>query len=175
MCGYAAPLFLLCGLASRASGQGNPPSPVYLLGKAYGVMDAQISGPGWLQDQATFDVTAKIPASLPKDRVHQIPLMLRSMLQERFKLAVHVDQKTMPAYALVVDPKGLKMQPAATGDTTDQGCVSAYLQGGSNATSTWPILQSTFKESFRNRCRWWIELVFPASTISSSPGLDEPC
>jgi uncharacterized protein (TIGR03435 family) len=106
---------------------------LYLLGKAYGVMDAQISGPGWLQDQATFDVTAKIPASLSQDRVHQIPLMLRTMLQERFKLAVHVDQKTMPAYALVVDPKGLKMQPAAPGDATDQGCVSAYVQGGPNA------------------------------------------
>ncbi len=160
---YAASLILLFALTSGAPGQATSPSfevtsikpsarhafgPItetagevryqattllYLLGKAYGVMDAQISGPGWLQDQAPFDVTAKIPASLSKDRVHQIPPMLRNMLQERFKLAAHVDQKTMQAYALIVGPKGAKMQPAAADNSRDPGCVSAYVQGGPNA------------------------------------------
>jgi uncharacterized protein (TIGR03435 family) len=109
---------------------------MYLLRKAYGVMDAQISGPAWLADGPggpTFDVVAKIPAAASKDRVHQIPLMLEALLKERFQLASHRDQKTMEAYALVPGNKGLKMQKAAADDPRDEGCVSAYVAGGPNA------------------------------------------
>ena len=81
----------------------------------------------------TFDVVAKIPAAASKDRVHQIPLMLQALLKDRFQLAVHRDQKTMEAYALVPGNKRLKMQKAAADDPRDEGCVSAYVVGGPNA------------------------------------------
>ena len=38
--------------------------------------------------------------------------MLQSLLAERFKLAVHREQKTLPVYAIVVGKNGHKMQKA---------------------------------------------------------------
>jgi len=106
---------------------------LFLLRKAYGAFEVQVSGPAWLQNDTGFDIDAKIPAAASKYRIHQIPLMLQTLLKERFKLEIHHDQKTMPMYALVVGSKGAKMQAAGADDVRDQGCVSAYVPGGPNA------------------------------------------
>src|SRR5690242_6099711 len=52
---------------------------------AYDVKDYQISGPEWMIT-ARFDVTATYPPEIPKD---QVPLMMQSLLAERFGLVVH--------------------------------------------------------------------------------------
>jgi len=41
--------------------------------------------------------------------------MLRTLLEERFKLASHAEQKELPGYALVVAKSGLKLKPAEAG------------------------------------------------------------
>jgi len=74
-------------------------------------------GPGWM-DSVRFDIEAKIPgddnalsdkALSDADR-HQIHLMLQSLLAERFKLAVHHENKEMAVYFLVVAKGGPKLR-----------------------------------------------------------------
>jgi uncharacterized protein (TIGR03435 family) len=90
-----------------------------LLTRAYNVRDYQISGPDWL-DSERYDVAAKLPDNTPPD---QVPQMLQTLLAERFKLALHHEQKEMPAYALVVARSGFKLKPVE--DT--QGGLSLAL------------------------------------------------
>jgi uncharacterized protein (TIGR03435 family) len=79
-----------------------------LVVQAYKVGDVT-GGPSWL-DSDRFDILAKAPPNTPADTVR---LMLQSLLVERFKLAVHRDQKTMPVYAMVPAKGGFKLQAAA--------------------------------------------------------------
>jgi uncharacterized protein (TIGR03435 family) len=66
---------------------------------AYSVEDDRermTGGPSWMDSQS-FDVVAKANLSLPESTLR---LMLRALLIERFKLVVHSENRTMPAYAL---------------------------------------------------------------------------
>lgn len=84
------------------------------LKRAFELQDFSLSAPAWL-DSARFNIVAKPPAgSLPS----QYGAMLQSLLMERFKLAYHRETKVMPAFALVVDKKGLKVKPLAEGAGT---------------------------------------------------------
>jgi uncharacterized protein (TIGR03435 family) len=73
-----------------------------LIMAAYGTpdpLDASrlIGGPGWI-DSDRFDIEGRAAGNAPpQERL----LMLRSLLQERFKLAVHNETREMPVYALV--------------------------------------------------------------------------
>jgi len=76
---------------------------------AYRLKPYQLSGPDWMKTQR-FDILAKIPEGVSKDMV---PEMLQSLLIERFKLAIHRENKEEPVYALVVGKNGQKLQPPA--------------------------------------------------------------
>jgi uncharacterized protein (TIGR03435 family) len=55
--------------------------------------DAQISGPEWIKQKSTlFDIVAKAPPGTPTD---QLRLMARALLIERFKLALHSEQREL--------------------------------------------------------------------------------
>jgi uncharacterized protein (TIGR03435 family) len=82
-----------------------------VLCKAYGVERYQFVAPPWL-DQERFDIVAKIPPDTDKD---QFSLMLRNLLAERFKLALHSETQPYPVYALVVSKSGLKLKPSGDG------------------------------------------------------------
>ena len=70
---------------------------VDLVSTAYGVEpDAVSGGPSWLESDR-FDVIAKIPDNATAEPVKP---MLRSLLAERFGLAVHEDQVLRPAFVL---------------------------------------------------------------------------
>ncbi len=72
---------------------------------AYRVDGREISGSNWLDSQ-DFDITAKAGGPASQD---QMRLMLQTLLEDRFKLALHREQKVMPFYSLLVDKNGLKM------------------------------------------------------------------
>jgi uncharacterized protein (TIGR03435 family) len=72
---------------------------------AYGVQDSQVSGPNLLTSER-YDVAAKAASTIADD---QLKLMLRALLAERFKLALHRQSKEMPGYALVVAKNGPKI------------------------------------------------------------------
>ena len=83
---------------------------VDLIGLAYGVdASAILGGPNWLELNR-FDVTAKAAQSTPPDTVK---LMLQSLLADRFKLALHNDTKSQPAFALTVGTGKHKLKEAA--------------------------------------------------------------
>src|SRR5580765_5118822 len=64
----------------------------FLIRSAYQVQDEQIvDAPGWIAAEH-FDVLAKAPGEIPPPTPGSpgpLPLMMRSLLAERFKLAVH--------------------------------------------------------------------------------------
>jgi uncharacterized protein (TIGR03435 family) len=73
---------------------------------AYDVKIYQISGPEWLGSQR-FDIDAKLPAGAPRD---QVPAMLQTLLEERFKMKLHRESKEFPVYGLVIAAGGLKLK-----------------------------------------------------------------
>jgi uncharacterized protein (TIGR03435 family) len=88
-----------------------------LIGFVYGVRDYQISGgPKWL-DAAKFTIHAKVGAAAPLPPgavgLSRVAPMLRSLLEERFKLAVHPEMKEGSVYELVVAKDGPKLKSAA--------------------------------------------------------------
>jgi uncharacterized protein (TIGR03435 family) len=83
-----------------------------LISRAYGVKDFQVSGPDWLTSLG-YDVVAKVPAGVPAD---QVPLMLQTLLAERFKLKLHRESKTIDVYALIVGKGGPKLKESDPAD-----------------------------------------------------------
>jgi uncharacterized protein (TIGR03435 family) len=82
---------------------------------AYSVQENMITGgPNWL-DSDRFDIVAKAPPDTPPDTLF---LMLRALLAERFKLAIHREDKPMAVYAMVVAKGGAKLQKAPGGQQT---------------------------------------------------------
>lgn len=78
------------------------------IGMAYSVRPQQIAGPDWLGQQR-FDLAATIPAG---GSATQLPEMMRAMLADRFKMAMHRETKELPVYELGVARGGAKIQPS---------------------------------------------------------------
>jgi len=73
------------------------------------VRDYQITGgPDW-RNSDRFDIVAKPPAAASDD---QLKLMLRSLLVDRFKLALTRETKELPAYVITVDKNGHRLKPS---------------------------------------------------------------
>lgn len=64
-----------------------------------------INAPKWLAT-ARYDVAAKIPSGV---RVEQVPLMVESMLADRFQLKMHREVRELRAFSLSVAPSGSKL------------------------------------------------------------------
>ena len=74
--------------------------------RAFGLTSAgQVSGPSWILE-GRYDIVAKAPDNTPKD---QIPLMLQTLLIDRFKLVLHHETRELPAYALTIGKSKLKL------------------------------------------------------------------
>jgi uncharacterized protein (TIGR03435 family) len=95
-----------------------------LIERAYDVKPIQVIGPNWLES-IRFDITAKYPNGYkPEDRAP----MLRRLLEERFKLAVHREPKDVPGYALVVARSGFKLSPASGSDSSTNSNGDAKVE-----------------------------------------------
>jgi uncharacterized protein (TIGR03435 family) len=79
-----------------------------VMARAYNVKEHQITGPDWLKSER-YDIVATLPPGAPRD---QIPLMLQTLLADRFKLTLHRESKVLPIYALVVGKNGPKLHEA---------------------------------------------------------------
>jgi len=94
---------------------------------AYGIptgRDYLLSGPGWLETE-NFNITATFNEGTPRE---QVRLMLRTLLAERFHLAMHTDEKAIRAYALLALPQRKPLKP---GDPADDG---AFIFGNGRIT-----------------------------------------
>jgi len=89
---------------------------------AYGIQDPELIGPDWLET-ARFDIQAKPPAVHPKEYLQP---MLKTLLQERFKLTTHRETRTIPAYALVIGKGGLKIKEVGPGEGNTNSSGSRF-------------------------------------------------
>jgi uncharacterized protein (TIGR03435 family) len=82
----------------------------YFMMAAYGVQpDMIVGGPKWIESDR-FDIVAKAPPDTPDATLRA---MLQTLLADRFKLAVHREDRVMPTYTLLVGKNGPKMQESA--------------------------------------------------------------
>jgi uncharacterized protein (TIGR03435 family) len=86
-----------------------------LIAEAYQVNRFQVVGPDWLGAER-FDVFAKIPAEA---RRKDAPVMLQSLLADRFKLLVHREFREQAISALVVAKEGPKLTESASESAPD--------------------------------------------------------
>ena len=83
-----------------------------LILSAYRLKPNQLSGPDWLLSQR-FDIAARLPALAGRAAKDVLPEMLQTLLAERFKLAIHRENREQTVLALVVAKGGAKLKPAA--------------------------------------------------------------
>lgn len=84
-----------------------------LIANAYQVETYQLIGPSWLATER-YEIEAKLPQNSTRD---QIPLMLQTMLADRFHFASHRETRRIPVFALVVAKDGPKMRTAQVPDS----------------------------------------------------------
>jgi uncharacterized protein (TIGR03435 family) len=63
-----------------------------------------------------FNILAKMPEGATKD---QVPAMLKFLLAERFKLAIHKENREHPVYALIIGKNGPKLEAASAPAASD--------------------------------------------------------
>jgi uncharacterized protein (TIGR03435 family) len=80
-----------------------------LIASAFRVRQRDVSGPAWLAEDR-YEIEATFPADTPKAAVNE---MLRALLEERFGLKIHREDKEVAGYALVEAKGGAKLTPAA--------------------------------------------------------------
>ena len=97
-----------------------------LITTAYGLKNSNYieGGPSWLEWDH-WDVIGKVPPGTTEAEAKE---MLKSLLEDRFKLVAHPGEAEMPAYWLTVAPGGLKLK-AAPGGTGDGECHGAPMTG----------------------------------------------
>jgi bla regulator protein blaR1 len=72
-------------------------------------------GPDWVHSQKDkYAVEATAPGAT--ERTVLLGSMLRTLLEERFKLKIHRDTEEVPMYALTVAKSGFKLKPMAEGE-----------------------------------------------------------
>jgi uncharacterized protein (TIGR03435 family) len=107
---------------------------------AYNVRGNQVLGPAWI-DSEHYDVVAQGAADSSEE---QLRLMLRSLMEERFKLALHRETRDLPSYLLVVSKSGAHLH-LAEGDGP-----SRYLPGR-GGVSAQHVTLDRFAELLANR------------------------
>ncbi len=92
-----------------------------LILSAYSVQAFQVlGGPKWM-NSAGYDIEAKAEGNATRA---EIWLMLRTLLEDRFKLKVHRETREMPVYALRSAKSGIKLKASEVG-----GCQESALSG----------------------------------------------
>lgn len=82
---------------------------------AFEIKDYQLIAPDWLKSER-FDILAKAPQGTGDDK--KLMPLLKTLLNERFKLQTHTEQRELPCFALLVSKGGLKLGQAETGSTS---------------------------------------------------------
>src|SRR6185437_5203812 len=82
---------------------------------AYGIGPHQVvGGPDWI-DRLRWDIEAKADRDINDDAT--LNAMQANLCADRFKLVMHKEKRTLPAYALEVEKGGPKFSAAKGGDS----------------------------------------------------------
>jgi uncharacterized protein (TIGR03435 family) len=79
-----------------------------LFSLAYRAKAVQISGPKWF-DSDHFDIVAKLPEQEASEE--ELRSMLQALLEQRFRIAFHMENRNLRAYGLLVAKGGVKAVP----------------------------------------------------------------
>jgi uncharacterized protein (TIGR03435 family) len=98
---------------------------IWLIRYACGASDDQVlNAPSWLNAEH-YDIEAEFAESdagwLHKLSPEEQMLLLKPLLEDRFKLQVHHETRLTPVYELVLDKNGPKIKEATPGDTYPNG------------------------------------------------------
>lgn len=102
---------------------------------AYDIEHYQLSGPSWLPSQR-FDITAKSDGQPPEE---QLRAMMRTLLETRFALKQHSEEKELACAVLLLGKDGPKLKPS-----DDQG--ESTFDGGKNGRPTVTLSRVTMHE-----------------------------
>jgi uncharacterized protein (TIGR03435 family) len=122
-----------------------------LIHYAYGVNDEQIlEAPAWLSSEH-YDIEAEFDEA-DADWLHRLTpeqqmLLLKPLLEDRFKLQTHRETKQLTSYELVVARDGTKMKEATPGDTYPHGFKSpdGVAKPGTFFLTLGPVNQLVFQ------------------------------
>jgi uncharacterized protein (TIGR03435 family) len=104
-----------------------------LIRVAFGTDDNRISGsPGWI-DSETFDINAVTFDHAEVTTPQQFQQLILSLLEDRFQLKFHREQKEAPVYWLEVDKPG-RLGPALKPSSPDSRPNMSTNSNGSKAT-----------------------------------------
>ncbi len=109
---------------------------LFLINNAYGGIagDRIIGGPDWIRS-LPFSIDAKAEEGSTPTRV-QLMEMMRTLLEDRFKLKYHREMKEVPGYSLVIGKSGIKLKESAEG--TRSGIMG--LRSNISGSMPMPIL-----------------------------------
>ncbi len=82
--------------------------------------------PGWVKNDG-YDIEARAPGAATKD---QMRLMMRSLLADRFNLAVHWETREAPVFGLELEKPG-KLGPQLTEHPTSDNCAATLTPASS--------------------------------------------
>jgi len=107
---------------------------------AYGIRIHQIVAPDWVAS-TRFEIVAKSPAGAAPE---QFPLMMQTLLRERFQLRTHQESREFPIYALGVAKGGPPLvrvpdetpsgEPFTVASSSNGASIGADLGQGSSLT-----------------------------------------
>ncbi len=116
---------------------------------AYGLSsDFQLSGPDWIKSkELRYDIVAKTAPGTTREQT--LPMM-RALLAERFKLALHSEQRLLSYYALAIAKGGPKMPEASDAPASPPAGVQGQLRIISNRMpmSTVVTILSRYMQAF---------------------------
>jgi uncharacterized protein (TIGR03435 family) len=143
-----APAFEVVSIKPNKSGDGRtlmgfPPGGRFtatgvtlrmLIANAYGTPQPLpnfriIGGPGWI-NRDRFDIEAKAEGDVGPGPNSPLPLMIRAMLVDRFKLVVHTESRELPLYELVKARRDGKLGPQLRPAAVDCAAGGARGRGG---------------------------------------------
>jgi len=105
-----------------------------LISVAYDIDWDHILGASLWMEADSFDVLARAPAGTSQEQATQ---MLRTLLADRFKLAVHTETRVMPAYVLSLGKGAPKIKHPDEAKADQSGC-GARLNGSGQASPGQP-------------------------------------
>jgi uncharacterized protein (TIGR03435 family) len=151
-----------------------------LIQQAYQAQPFQVTGPDWMEN-VHFDISAKYP---PDTKPEDHPLMLRALLEDRFKLVTHHESKSMPGYALVVAKNGFTLKPVEPGgaSTSTKGDRVVMLTAKKTSMASLAdllsrnlgemVIDKTGKDGVYDfELRWASDLAPPANDADAAPSL----
>ena len=143
-----------------------------LMQQAWGIQaDSIVNAPKWM-DTDRYSIVAKMPAdglvSAPNALTDNdsVYAMVRTLLMDRFKLAVHLEERPMAAYTLTASKPKLKKADPASRTKFVNASAGPIMLNASSAPST------TFKFQNMSMAQLAEKIMYFASTYIHSPVLD---